>query len=84
MVAGAKLGIVLVPINFMLNAEDVAFILGHADARHLIVEAALADVGQRALQLAGAPDGVSGWIGDDPTEGWARVSEWCDHGPAPR
>ena len=29
----ARLGAVLVPINFMLNAEEVAFILRHAGAR---------------------------------------------------
>lgn len=80
-VAAAKLGLVLVPINFMLHAEDVAFILDHADAHHLVVEAALAEVGHRALEIAGTDEGLRGWIGDDPPAGWTRVSEWCEHGP---
>lgn len=81
-VAAAKLGIVLVPINFMLNAEDVAFILGHADAHHLVVEDALADVGRQALHLAGTSNGLRGWVGADAPDGWNRVRDWCDQGPA--
>ena len=33
----ARLGAVLVPINFMLNADEVAFILRHAGAQTLFV-----------------------------------------------
>ena len=33
--AVARVGAVLVPINFMLNADEVAFILGHSGARML-------------------------------------------------
>ena len=36
----ARLGAVLVPVNFMLNADEVAYILRHAGARLLAVEAA--------------------------------------------
>jgi fatty-acyl-CoA synthase len=28
--ATAKLGVVFVPINFMLNADEIAYILGHS------------------------------------------------------
>jgi fatty-acyl-CoA synthase len=79
--ASAKLGLILVPINFMLTAEDVAFILEHSGACHLIVEDALADVGERALELAGVDGGVLGWIGPQPANGWTRVREWCADGP---
>ena len=34
----ARLGAVLVPINFMLKAEEVAFILRHAGARMLATD----------------------------------------------
>ena len=66
----------------MLTAEDVAFILGHADARHLVVEDALADVAEQALKLADCGDGVRGWIGAAPRPGWSDVAEWCADGPA--
>ena len=47
----ARLGAVLVPINFMLKAEEVAFILRHAGASLLAVDLGLADLGRRAAQL---------------------------------
>ena len=40
----AKLGAISVPINFMLNAEEVAFILDHAGATGVIAEDALEPV----------------------------------------
>ena len=44
----ARIGAVLVPINFMLNAEEVAYILRHAGASMLAVDDGLADTGARA------------------------------------
>jgi len=38
----ARLGAVLVPINFMLKAEEVAFILRHAEAQMLATDSCLA------------------------------------------
>lgn len=81
-VAAAKLGLILVPINFMLTAEDIAFILEHAGANHLVVEDTLADVGEQALKLAGAQEGIRGWIGAAPRVGWSPVAQWCADGPA--
>ena len=49
----AKLGAISVPINFMLNAEEVAFILDHAGATGYIVEDALAPVMLDAIALVG-------------------------------
>jgi fatty-acyl-CoA synthase len=40
----ARLGAVLVPINFMLKAEEAAFILRHAKAELLATDSGLADV----------------------------------------
>ena len=37
----AKLGAISVPINFMLNAEEVAFILDHSGASGVVAEDAL-------------------------------------------
>ena len=44
----ARLGAVLVPINFMLNAEEAAFILRHAGARFLAVGPDLVELGTQA------------------------------------
>ena len=44
----ARLGAVLVPVNFMLQADEAAFILRHAGARLLAVDSALAALGQAA------------------------------------
>ncbi len=44
----ARLGAVLVPINFMLNAEEASFILRHSGARFLAVGPDLVELGQKA------------------------------------
>jgi fatty-acyl-CoA synthase len=45
----ARLGAVLVPINFMLKAEEAAYILRHSGARLLCVDAEFAPVGAEAV-----------------------------------
>ena len=47
----ARLGAVLVPINFMLKAEEVAFILRHAGARTLATDSGLAELARAAAAL---------------------------------
>ena len=44
----ARLGAVLVPINFMLNADEVAFILRHAGAQTLFVGPDMLTLGREA------------------------------------
>jgi fatty-acyl-CoA synthase len=44
----ARLGAVLVPINFMLKAEEVAYILKHAQARVLATDSGLAELARDA------------------------------------
>ncbi|HET7786870.1 MAG TPA: acyl-CoA synthetase [Myxococcales bacterium] len=44
----ARLGAVLVPINFMLNAEEAAFILRHAGAKFLALGPDLVEPGKQA------------------------------------
>lgn len=44
----ARLGAVLVPINFMLNAEEAGFILRHAGVRLLAVGPDLVELGKQA------------------------------------
>ncbi len=47
----ARLGAVLVPINFMLKAEEAAFILRHAGAELLATDSGLAEVARAAAAL---------------------------------
>jgi fatty-acyl-CoA synthase len=48
--AVARLGALLVPVNFMLKTEEVAHILRHSGARLLCVDSELAAVGQEAAR----------------------------------
>ena len=47
----ARLGAVLVPINFMLKANEVAYILRHSGARVLATDSALAELARTAAAL---------------------------------
>lgn len=47
----ARLGAVLVPINFMLKADEVAYILRHAGARFLATDSGLAELAHAAAAL---------------------------------
>jgi fatty-acyl-CoA synthase len=81
--ATAKLGVVLVPVNFMLGPDEIAYILGHSGARGIVAEDALAPTAEKALAAAGLEDGVRGWIalsGTAPAEGWEDVDAWCRDG----
>jgi len=81
--ATAKLGVVLVPINFMLGPAEIAFILEHSGASGMVVEDALAPTAEKALGEAGMTDGVRGWValsGAAPGQGWEDVDGWIDTG----
>lgn len=77
--ATAKLGVVLVPINFMLNAEEVAFILGHSGATAMVADDAFLATAEKAI--AGSAVTVHARIGGDTHE-WEDVHDWWSAGPA--
>ncbi|MFF0522150.1 acyl-CoA synthetase [Actinomadura nitritigenes] len=79
--ATAKLGVVLVPVNFMLGADEIAYILGHSGASGIVAEGALVPVAEKALAAAGVEGGVRGRIGGG-AEGWEDVDAWCREGSA--
>ena len=83
--ATARVGIVLVPVNFMLGAEEIAFILGHCDASGIIAEDALVSTAAKACELAPRTGPLRARIalgGDHRTEvGWDDVDAWCLDGP---
>jgi len=64
--ATARAGVVLVPINFMLTADEISFILGHSRVRGFIVERDLIPTAARAMansadvttRVAITPDGL--------------------------
>ena len=81
--AAARLGLVLVPVNFMLTAPEVAYILEHADVAALVAEDSLVGTAEEALRLAGLEAAVRGMIvlsGGRPEgyQEWADVDTWID------
>ena len=83
--ATARLGVVLVPINFMLGAQEVAFILQHSGAVALVAEDALGEVAEQAAQLSGTDLRVRGRISSAGSglTGWEDVQDWADSGGVP-
>jgi len=63
----ARLGAVLVPINFMLNAEEAAYILRHAGARLLCVGPDMVELGRAAAHLDTAVEQTVWLPGEDPS-----------------
>lgn len=65
--AVARIGAVLVPINFMLKAEEVAHILRHSEARLLCVDSELAPVGREAATLNTGVERLAWLPSEEPT-----------------
>ncbi len=80
--ATARLGVVLVPVNFMLRAEEVAFILEHSGATAFVCEDGLAPVAEQALTVSGARPTLLGRIGAGAA-GWEDVADWVTHDGVP-
>jgi fatty-acyl-CoA synthase len=76
--ATARLGVVAVPLNFMLGAAEVAYILEHSGAAAFIVEDILVPVAREAQRLADTTIRVRAAIGEAPG-GWASVDDWTQH-----
>jgi fatty-acyl-CoA synthase len=62
----ARLGAVLVPVNFMLNADEVAFILRHSGARLLAVGPDLLELGREAAGRDTSVESLVWLPGEDP------------------
>jgi fatty-acyl-CoA synthase len=78
--ATAKLGVVLVPVNFMLGPSEIAFILGHSGATGMVAQDVLTETAEQALAEAGLSEGVRGRIGG-AADGWEDVADWWTAGP---
>ena len=80
----ARLGAIAVPVNFMLQAGEVAYILEHAGAVGFVVEGALLPVAEEALTLADPEPamtvrGVIAAGGATLSGGWETVEGWAGH-----
>ncbi|PHP65138.1 acyl-CoA synthetase [Zhengella mangrovi] len=80
--AVARLGAVLTPVNFMLNADDVAYILDHSGASCLIAEDGLCAIADEAIGKLGRP--ISNRLvihhgGAATGPGWDPVEPLFDH-----
>ena len=74
----ARAGAVLVPINFMLGASEVAFILGHSSSRGLIVQDALCEIAERAVTESQAHLDLRIVIGVH-RETWEPIGDLLEH-----
>ena len=78
----ARLGAVMVPINFMLNASEVAYILDNAEVTGIIAEDSLTEVATAAMKEAKLDLHIRGCILERATSapaGWDSVQEWMKH-----
>lgn len=75
--AAARAGVVLVPVNFMLGASEIAYVLDHSGARGFVAEDALVPVAEQAIAESGPVD-VRVVIGAD-TPGWTGFTDWAAH-----
>lgn len=76
--ATARAGVVLVPINFMLTAQEISFILGHSRVTGFIVEADLTPTAEAAMRLAGNVTTTSALVlpGQALPTGWEDFAQW--------
>jgi fatty-acyl-CoA synthase len=84
--ATARAAVVLVPINFMLTADEIAFILGHSKADGFIVEADLARTAEQAVALSDASLTTAALVlpGQALPSGWDDFAHWLTtERPAP-
>ena len=81
--ATARLGAVLVPINFMLGSDEIAYILSHSGASGMVAEDSLAQTAEKAMAQAEMRTGARGWIAsssEPPADGWEDVDTWIESG----
>ena len=74
----ARLGAVLVPINFMLKAEEVAYILKHAGAQTVATDSGLAEVARSAAAMDTAVKQFIWLPSEDPSQPVAGMSSFDD------
>ncbi|SHM63659.1 acyl-CoA synthetase [Cryptosporangium aurantiacum] len=85
--ATARRGVVLVPVNFMLNPEEIAYVLDHSGAVAFVAEDGLTDTAEKAIAASAGAVTRRLFIPLDtgaPQPGWTDVTTWLEHdGPLP-
>ena len=84
--AAARLGVILVPVNFMLGPGEIAYILSHSEATAFVAEDSLAATADKAIEMAGPGISARAAIclsGPDAPAGWADVQQWIDRAGTP-
>lgn len=76
--ATARRGVVLVPVNFMLGATEIAYILDDCGAVAFVAEDALADTADAAIAESAATIRLRLSIGA-PVSGWDDIRDWTDY-----
>jgi len=83
--AVARLGAVLVPVNFMLNAQEVRYILQHSGARLLAADSELTPIGRSAVADTSIEQSL--WLPSEqfssPEPGMLNFNEIAQCGDAP-
>ena len=86
--ATARAAVVLVPINFMLTAEEIGYILGHSKVNGFIVEADLTPTAEQAMRSNGVVTTKAALTsaGQTAPPGWDDFAQWLtttSAGPRP-
>jgi fatty-acyl-CoA synthase len=79
--ACARLGLICVPVNYMLGAGEVGYILEHSGASVMVAEDALVPLAEAGIDATGVQIAIRGVIGDD-RPGWEQASGWTTHAEA--
>jgi fatty-acyl-CoA synthase len=76
--ATARAGVVLVPINFMLTAEEISYILAHSHVSGFVVEAELTPTAEQAMRQGGVVTTKVALMpaGRRPAAGWQDFAQW--------
>lgn len=87
--ATARAGVVLVPINFMLTADEIGYLLDHSGVGGFIVEAELTPTAEAAMRVGGTVHtrAVLLSAGQSAPAGWQDFAQWLDTdavAPSPR
>jgi fatty-acyl-CoA synthase len=84
--ATARIGVILVPVNFMLGPEELAYILDHSGSAALVAEAALVPVATEAVRCSLGTVRIRAEIrldGAPGHDGWVNVETWFAHEGSP-